>query len=104
MPPNFMTPKQSAEFAETPRAFGKDGSGFLEAEELGTVLASIGRRYSHMQLQEVVDYITGGKDSARIDIRVVCRSTQSQPCVVAPGQATAKVRHIRCRSVGQDQS
>jgi len=38
---NFMTPKQSAEFAETFRAFDKDRS---EGEELGTVLASIGRR------------------------------------------------------------
>lgn len=62
--PNFMTPKQSAKLAETFRTFDKDASGFLEVEELRRVLGSTGRRYSCMQLQELVENITGSKDSA----------------------------------------
>jgi uncharacterized protein (DUF924 family) len=42
MSPNFMTPKRSAEFAEIFRTFDKDGSGFLEVEEIGVVLSSTG--------------------------------------------------------------
>ena len=41
----------------------KDGSGFLEIEELGAVLASSGHRYSDAQLQEAVDHVAGRKGS-----------------------------------------
>jgi Ca2+-binding EF-hand superfamily protein len=41
----------------------KDGSGFLEIEELGAVLAAGGHRYSDAQLQEAVDHIAGRKGS-----------------------------------------
>jgi Ca2+-binding EF-hand superfamily protein len=41
----------------------KDGSGFLEIEELGAVLAAGGHRYSDAQLQEAVDHVTGRKGS-----------------------------------------
>jgi uncharacterized protein (DUF924 family)/Ca2+-binding EF-hand superfamily protein len=64
MSPTFMTPKRSAEFAEIFRTFDKDGSGFLEVDELGAVLASTGRRYNDVQLQEAVDHVTGRKGSA----------------------------------------
>jgi uncharacterized protein (DUF924 family)/Ca2+-binding EF-hand superfamily protein len=62
--PNFMTPKRSAEFAEIFRMFDKDGSGFLEVEELSAVLASTGHCYGDVQLQEAVDHVTGRKGSA----------------------------------------
>jgi uncharacterized protein (DUF924 family)/Ca2+-binding EF-hand superfamily protein len=62
--PNFiMTPKHSAEFAEIFRTFDKDGSGFLEVEELSAVLTSTGHHYSDFQLQEAVDQVTGRKGS-----------------------------------------
>ena len=41
----------------------KDGSGFLEIEELGAVLAAGGYRYSDAQLQEAVDHVAGRKGS-----------------------------------------
>src|SRR5271155_5798531 len=41
----------------------KDGSGFLEIEELGAVLASSGHRYSDAQLQEAVDHVARRKGS-----------------------------------------
>ena len=41
----------------------KDGSGFLEIEELGAVLASSGHRCSDAQLQEAVDHVAGRKGS-----------------------------------------
>lgn len=62
--PCFMTPKDSAEVAEIFRTFDKDGSGFLEVEELGAVLASTGYRCSGRQLQQAVDSVTGHKRSA----------------------------------------
>ena len=41
----------------------KDGSGFLEIEELGGVLAAGGHRYSDAQLQEAIDHVVGEKGS-----------------------------------------
>jgi len=63
MAQNYMTPKRTAEFAEIFRMFDKDGSGFLEVEELGAVLASMRRCYTDLQLQEAVDQVTGVKGS-----------------------------------------
>ena len=63
MPAKYMTNQRSAEFAELFRTFDKDGSGFLEIEELAAVLASTGHRYSDVQLQDAVDHVAGRKGS-----------------------------------------
>ncbi len=55
----WLTPQESAEMKSMFRQFDKDGSGFLDVEELAAVLASTGHQYSKDQVQEVVDSITG---------------------------------------------
>jgi uncharacterized protein (DUF924 family)/Ca2+-binding EF-hand superfamily protein len=65
-PRNYFTPEEVAEFQEVFRAFDKDGSGFFDHQELSAVLASTGRVYSKVQIQDAMDRITGIKDSTGV--------------------------------------
>ena len=56
---SWLTPKESAEMKSMFRQFDKDGSGFLDIEELAAVLESTGHVYLKEQVQEVVDNVTG---------------------------------------------
>jgi Ca2+-binding EF-hand superfamily protein len=51
--------KESAELKSMFRQFDKDGSGFLDIEELAAILQSTGHTYTVEQVQEFVDSITG---------------------------------------------
>jgi Ca2+-binding EF-hand superfamily protein len=64
LPAGYMTKQRSAELAEIFKIFDKSGDGFLEIDELTTVLASTGYRYNNEQIQEVVDHVTGRKGSS----------------------------------------
>lgn len=59
----WLTPKESAEMKSMFRQFDKDGSGFLDIDELAAVLHSTGHVYSKEQVQEVVDSIAGVRAS-----------------------------------------
>lgn len=65
-PRNYFTPEEVAEFQEVFRAFDKDGSGFFDHQELSAVLASTGRVYGKVQIQDAMDRITGAKDSTGV--------------------------------------
>jgi uncharacterized protein (DUF924 family)/Ca2+-binding EF-hand superfamily protein len=64
MPAEYMTKQRSVEIAEIFKIFDKSGDGFLEIDELATVLAATGHRYSNEQIQEAIDHVTGRKGSA----------------------------------------
>ncbi|KAF2678297.1 EF-hand, partial [Lentithecium fluviatile CBS 122367] len=60
---DWLSPEKAAECREAFRKFDKDGNGFLDMEELITVLSATGRQYSKSELQIAVDTISGNPGS-----------------------------------------
>ncbi|KAF2874582.1 hypothetical protein BDV95DRAFT_488475 [Massariosphaeria phaeospora] len=56
---DWLTPEKAAECKEGFRKFDKDGNGFLDMDELVTVLEATGRSYSKADLQLAIDSISG---------------------------------------------
>jgi Ca2+-binding EF-hand superfamily protein/uncharacterized protein (DUF924 family) len=56
---DWLTPEKAAECREGFRKFDKDGNGFLDREELVTVLQATGRTYTESEVQMAIDSITG---------------------------------------------
>nr|AAV73912.1 calmodulin-like protein [Pinctada fucata] len=52
-----LTEEQIAEFREAFHLFDKDGSGSISAEELGTVMRSLGQNPNEQELQDLVEEI-----------------------------------------------
>jgi uncharacterized protein (DUF924 family)/Ca2+-binding EF-hand superfamily protein len=65
-PASWLSEKEIAECQETFRAFDKDGNGFFDKHELGTVLASTGKVYTPEQLQSAMDRIAGKEGAESI--------------------------------------
>ncbi|KAF2739784.1 EF-hand, partial [Polyplosphaeria fusca] len=63
---DWLTPEKAAECREGFRKFDKDGNGFLDIEELITVLSATGRTYTQQELQTAIDTISGTKGSTGI--------------------------------------
>ncbi|KAF2488454.1 calmodulin mutant SYNCAM64B, partial [Lophium mytilinum] len=63
---SWLDEAEVAECRETFRAFDKDGNGFFDRSELGTVLASAGRVCEAEQLQMAMDRISGVVGTARV--------------------------------------
>ena len=52
-------------------AFDKDGDGTIDVEELGTVLASLGRQTSEQKVREMIqEFNAGAEDAAEISFKV----------------------------------
>jgi Ca2+-binding EF-hand superfamily protein len=66
MPTGWLSPKEGAECYEIFRAFDKDGSGFLDRDELATIFAATGRSYDEGQLQRALNLITGSEGSTGV--------------------------------------
>ncbi|KAF2003588.1 EF-hand [Amniculicola lignicola CBS 123094] len=63
---DWLTPEKAAECREGFRKFDKDGNGFLDLEELITVLTATGRTYTREEIQVAVDSISGKAGSTGI--------------------------------------
>jgi uncharacterized protein (DUF924 family)/Ca2+-binding EF-hand superfamily protein len=60
-PVRWLSIKETAECQEAFRAFGKDGNGFFDLQELETVLSTTGKTYTKNKLCRAMDRISGMK-------------------------------------------
>ncbi|KAF2178369.1 EF-hand [Zopfia rhizophila CBS 207.26] len=60
---DWLIPKKAAECREAFRKFDKNGSGFLDTEELAAVLQATGWSYTQTELQSTIDTISGSSGS-----------------------------------------
>ncbi|KAF2264672.1 EF-hand [Lojkania enalia] len=63
---DWLTPEKAAECREAFRKFDKDGNGFLDTDELITVLSATGREYTKAEIQTAIDSISGKPGSTGI--------------------------------------